>query len=329
MLILTVCSDNTANANIFAAAPSTASMEPTSGRQPTYDKTTFASPKLGASVLPNRHALAAGPGVSIYCEKQGPHSWEEHHHEAAQILIPLESAHCEFLWREPCGTKRSRTIGNGDLLMLAPRIRHAKQWFNKASIIILYLSDNWLSQFGPHRIEGVAVKSIRELTLRDPLIGALTNEIRQSCIPLLDERRGHAAALGYCLAARVMHGMRQCSSSERAVVRKLSAETMQRIALHVHARIAERIPMATLAKEARLSPSHFGVLFKATTGMTCEQYVMRVRLARAKELIESGAYTVGQVAHMTGFSDHSHLSLRFVEHFGSPPKSYLPSVRTV
>lgn len=289
----------------------------------------FESPKLPASILPNRRAFADGPGVSIYCEQQCPNSWEEHHHDATQILIALKSAHCDFSWKEACGTKRSRTIGHGDLLMMAPRIRHAKHWYNDAGIIILYLSENWLCQFEPYKFEGVIIESLREFTLRDPLIGGLTNEICKSCIPLRDERRGHAAALGNCLAARVMQGMHQCRSNEQAVVRKLSAETMQRVAHHVQARIAERIPIQGLAKEARLSPSHFSVLFKATTGITCEQYIVRVRLGRAKELIESGAYTVGQVAHMTGFSDHSHLSLRFVEYFGAPPKAYLPKVRTV
>jgi transcriptional regulator GlxA family with amidase domain len=104
---------------------------------------------------------------------------------------------------------------------------------------------------------------------------------------------------------------------------------MQRVANYVQAHLADRIPVATLAKEARLSPSHFNVLFKATTDLTCEQYILRTRLARAKALIETGTYTVGQVAHMTGFSDHSHLTVRFTKFFGAPPRSFLPAVRTV
>ncbi len=282
-----------------------------------------------APIPPHRRAAADGSGVSIFCGLQNPSLGKEHQHDGVQILIALESARCDFIWRKSCGDRCSRPIGGGELVILAPRIPHAKHWHHEASLILLYLTVSWLRRVEPHPVKGVTVESLRELTLRDPLIGSLTNEIRQSCIPLHEARRGHAAALGHCLAARIIHGMRQCHSTRRTVVRKLSSETMQRIAHHVHLRIAERIPPSSLAKEACLSPSHFSVLFKATAGMTCEQYIMRVRLARAKELIESGAYTVGQVAHLTGFSDHSHLSLRFAERFGAPPKAYLPAIRTV
>ena len=112
------------------------------------------------------------------------------------------------------------------------------------------------------------------------------------------------------------------------IQRQLGLETMQRVTSFVKVNLGEKISLAALAREARLSPGHFSVLFKATLGMTPEQYILRSRLLRAKGLIEGGAFTVGQVAYMTGFSDHSHLSVQFKRLFGVPPKLCLPRVRT-
>jgi AraC family transcriptional regulator len=297
------------------------------GKTP-HNFTTFESLQLPASILPNRRALTHGPGVSIYCDRQRPKDWPEHELAATKILIALEPARCCVTWLGATGQEHSRVIGQGDLVILAPGIRHTKSWMNEAGIIMLYLSESWLRQFSHPAIEGVMIESFSELNLRDPLIGGLTNEIRQTCIPLRDDSRAHAVALGLCLASRVVQSIARGRGSSRSVVRRLSGESMQRVANYVHAHLADRIPVATLAKEARLSPSHFNVLFKATTDLTCEQYILRTRLARAKALIETGTYTVGQVAHMTGFSDHSHLTVRFTKLFGAPPRSFLPKVRT-
>ncbi|WP_425506193.1 helix-turn-helix domain-containing protein [Termitidicoccus mucosus] len=45
--------------------------------------------------------------------------------------------------------------------------------------------------------------------------------------------------------------------------------------------------------------------------------------------LKTGSYTVNQVAYMTGFSDHSHLTAQFKRQFGVPPRAYLPRIRTV
>jgi transcriptional regulator GlxA family with amidase domain len=96
---------------------------------------------------------------------------------------------------------------------------------------------------------------------------------------------------------------------------------MSRVAQVIDAGLDEPIAIPALARMVNLSQSRFNVLFKATTGITCEQYILRTRLNRARDLIESGRYNIGQVAHMTGFSDHSHLTFKFTSWFGAPPKS--------
>lgn len=176
----------------------------------------------------------------------------------------------------------------------------------------------------------MAVESVQEMTVHDPLVGGLAAKIHDHLDTAKPSSSVQIAALGQCLAARLLDGLdRKQTRQVREVRRLLGRETMARICTYVGENLAEKNPLAAMAREARLSPGHFSVLFKATMDMTPEQYVLRRRLLQAREFIKSGAYTVCQVAHMTGFSDHSHLTLQFGRLFGSPPRCYLPAVRTV
>jgi len=285
--------------------------------------------QLPAALQPYRHALVPGPGVSVYCDRQEPNEWPEHRHEVAQILIALQSAACDVAWRASDGGMVQRTISSGELWVVPSGVSHTKRWLIEADLIVLYLSMGWLSQFDRGLVDDVAIESLQELTLHDPLIAGLTAAMQRHCEAGDRQHTGQVGALGHCLAARMMHGLAVRRAGASKIQRQLGADTLKRVADYVEANLGERISLAALAREARLSPGHFSVLFKATMGLTPEQYVLRSRLVRAKEIIMTGAYTVGQVAHMTGFSDHSHLSVQFRRLFGTPPKNYLPPLRTV
>jgi len=285
--------------------------------------------QLPAALRPYRRALVPGPGVSIYCDRQCPNEWPEHQHDAVQLLIALDAAECHIVWRIGQGRKLRRTLGSGELLVMPSGVRHARRWLREAGMLILYLHHGWLEQFDQTLCARVAVESVQVLTLHDPLIGGLLAMIHAQCNHAALQDAGQLAALGHCLAARVLQGLARQRAGPAKIQRQLGAETMARVRAHVAACLGEKITLAALAREARLSPGHFSCLFKATMQMTPEQYILRTRLLQAKELIISGAYTVSQVAHMMGFFDHSHLTVQFRRLFGATPKSHLPRLRTV
>jgi AraC family transcriptional regulator len=134
------------------------------------------------------------------------------------------------------------------------------------------------------------VESIRNWSLRDPLIWNLTNEISQTCIPHQDDNRAQVLALANCLAARLVRRLGRQELVAQPTVRRLNPEAMRRVDAFIEERLAEKISVVAVAKQARLSASHFGTLFRATTGTSCLQYILQFRLARAKALLASGAY---------------------------------------
>jgi hypothetical protein len=109
---------------------------PTRGKSISLSES-FELPSLAGAIPPNRRALINGNGISVYCDRQRPYSLPERADAVAKVLIALGPACCRVTWREPEGGELSRTVGEGEMMLIAPGIRHSKRWLNEAGIIIL------------------------------------------------------------------------------------------------------------------------------------------------------------------------------------------------
>ena len=77
------------------------------------------------------------------------------------------------------------------------------------------------------------------------------------------------------------------------------------------AHVEAKPSVTRIAAECRLSPSHFTRAFKATTGLSPHQWLIRQRLLRAKQLMQSGGMRLAEIACACGFADQSHFARCF------------------
>jgi AraC-like DNA-binding protein len=77
-----------------------------------------------------------------------------------------------------------------------------------------------------------------------------------------------------------------------------------------------------LARMARLSPYHFLRTFKATTGVTPHQWLLRARLRAAAEKLAATKTPVTDIALDVGFEDLSNFTRTFRAEFGASPREY-------
>lgn len=94
-------------------------------------------------------------------------------------------------------------------------------------------------------------------------------------------------------------------------------EAKNYISKHYH----EDISQLELAEIAGCSPSYFSKIFKEETGENFVEYLNRVRLVKAAELLQRDL-SVSEIALQTGFKSASYFNKKFKEFFGVPPTSY-------
>ncbi len=79
------------------------------------------------------------------------------------------------------------------------------------------------------------------------------------------------------------------------------------------------VTVSRLAKACQLSPSGFRSLFKAHTGVSPIDYILDLKLKKAKILLSEKSLSVAEVAHMLGFTDLSYFSKFYKQHTGKLP----------
>ena len=85
--------------------------------------------------------------------------------------------------------------------------------------------------------------------------------------------------------------------------------------------LAEPLTVPGLAARVNLSASRFRDLFSAQTGIGPVEYLQRLRLRRARLLIERTFLTVKEVMGLVGYNDPSHFSREFRRYHGVTPSS--------
>ena len=148
---------------------------------------------------------------------------------------------------------------------------------------------------------------------------------------LLDEQNNGGACgnlyVDSLLNLLAVHLLRSYSAQFREA-RSPNCLTQQQIARainYMHTHLDQDISLEVLAQTVNVSPSHLRRLFKQATGMAPHQYLIHLRVNRAKELLLTRGFSINEVAAEVGFADQSHLHRHFKRIFGVTPKAVLAS----
>lgn len=87
----------------------------------------------------------------------------------------------------------------------------------------------------------------------------------------------------------------------------------------VHRNYSESLSVQNLAEEANMSTSAFHVAFREITLESPIQYIKKVRLNKAKELIQLDGKRVNDAARLVGYNSVSQFSREYKRHFNETP----------
>lgn len=77
------------------------------------------------------------------------------------------------------------------------------------------------------------------------------------------------------------------------------------------------------SKQANMSEVYFRRLFYQEYGMTPKQYMIDLRLQNAVSLMDTGYFTLQEIAAQCGYTDYKYFSVEFKRHKGCSPSEYI------
>lgn len=201
---------------------------------------------------------------------------------------------------------------------------------NELSYLAVYVPTHVLSACAD--AEGVRHAGAPEfptLVLHDPLIRRALQTL-QCVLPQggataarADTPRAHDALVLALSTLVRRHG------GSRAGAPQIDEPRLVRAAREImHACFADpvRSSLEALAAETNVTPFHLVRAFTRTIGLSPHQYVVQLRIDRARQLLAAGT-PPSIVAAMTAFADQSHLTVQFRRHLGITPARYQRCVR--
>ncbi len=108
---------------------------------------------------------------------------------------------------------------------------------------------------------------------------------------------------------------------------RLAQERVEQVMFLLKQKLAEPFSLEELGRKIGCSPFYLSRTFSSQTGQTISQYLRRLRMDKAAELLRAGELNVTEAALEVGYASLSHFSQTFHETFGCCPGLY--PLRTV
>ena len=181
---------------------------------------------------------------------------------------------------------------------------------------------------------GLSASTLLELIPSDLLQGRERATLNRSYIRIDAKTQAHAAVLRHRLNRKAI-GILEAESMTLALVGRALGQRgapgpratarTRRFVDHAKVVIAAdlgcRRALADIATEVGLSPIYLTQIFQHVEGIPMYRYQLRLRLARALDLL--GDYDdVTDLALALGFSSHSHFSAAFKQVYGQTPSAF-------
>src|SRR5699024_2579700 len=91
---------------------------------------------------------------------------------------------------------------------------------------------------------------------------------------------------------------------------------------YLSAHYDQDVTLEDVASSVDLSPNYFSNLFKQEFGETFIDYLTKLRLNKARELIRENRYSLKEISFMVGYKDPNYFSRVFKKYDGQSPRQF-------
>jgi AraC-like DNA-binding protein len=285
------------------------------------DKVTTENPslpetELATQLLLNTKTIALR---DIVCRGGCRHKSAEEHAYGTHLVFPYRGVYVRHLGRNDAVAEANQVLFFNDAESY--RISHPIEGGD--ACLSLTIGEPWLRELAPTGLvrEGAALAFHRQRLRIDPRAQALVALLRHSLSRQVAETL-EAETLVLTLVRRAL-GERTSHAAGASVGRQ---KLVDRAKLVLSSDLGRRWTLAEIAVEVGVSPVYLTQVFQQVEAMPLYRYQLRLRLARALDLL--GRYDdLTSLSMELGFSSHSHFSAAFRQAYGRTPAEFRRSIQ--
>ena len=259
-------------------------------------------------------------GALLERHAHGPHTSDRHQHLSHFVCLQL-SEPAPIVWRSQ-GRQGTNILGPGLIVVTSRGTEHSVSFPKPMKRIVLNLEPTVLQQAVPEDDKGRDVELIERWAVPDPQIEYIIRALEADLKAGLPGGKLFGESLLCALAVRLLRSY--SVSPPRGPKRKngLPRARLNRVIEYIEANLDGKITLTALAETAGMSAHYFTELFKQSVNVPPQQYVLRRRIERARNLLNNPRVTVLEAAVRCGFSDQSHFTKIFRRIVGVTPTGY-------
>lgn len=159
------------------------------------------------------------------------------------------------------------------------------------------------------------------------------NEFEQCCKEIEKEQRLRELGHSFMLKALVMklililyREMDECSQPPSLEASQFASRDkkviVQSLIDYMSSYYMEDISLDNISKNMYLSPVYISKIFKEETGTSPINYLIQIRLEKAKQILENNTIPINMVAKAVGYEDAYYFSKLFKKYYGMSPSTY-------
>lgn len=99
-------------------------------------------------------------------------------------------------------------------------------------------------------------------------------------------------------------------------------DVVNAIASYINENYMNNMSLDKISRNMYLSPAYVSKIFKEETGDSPINYLIKVRLSKARDILEEGRLSIKAAAERVGYTDVYHFSKLFKKYYGYPPSKH-------